>query len=193
MELLRSTRAELVILPGVSLNTPSPQHIQNVIHPAVTVFVEHAGEKGRAQPFFLRHDTLVRLPRQLFPRSPKAKELETLESIWPSRKCNIGPREVAVLMCGELNGFDVRGMPKYGRQLPYDILVNPTHSIMGRWNHLDKKFKALSRKKKVVIHTANNDRNHPNLSTDVRIYVDGVRSCNKTMSGPTIAVCECDV
>ena len=74
-------------------------------------------------------------------------------------------------MCGEINGFDLDGRLKHSRVETFDIIANPVHRIMGRWQHLGRKLAALSANS-VVLHTANNERNHHGITTDLRIYID---------------------
>jgi len=49
--------------------------------------------------------------------------------------------------------------------------MNPTHTTRGHWNHLGVKLKALSTGT-AVVHVANNDYDHQQVTTNVRIYLD---------------------
>src|SRR5260370_40625130 len=109
------------------------------------------------------------MPHGIFSQSPKAKHMDELVVAWPDRTFPIGSRTVTFVICGEINGFNTNGHVKYGRVLPFDILANPAHTVMGRFQILGPKLSALS-KGSVVIHVANNDSNHDRLKTDVRIY-----------------------
>jgi hypothetical protein len=117
--------------------------------------------------------------------------MDKLVAAWSSRTFRIASRKVTFAICGEINAFNPDGHVKYGRDLPFDILVNPAHTLMGRWQHLGRKLSALS-KAKVVIHVANNDRNHEHLKTDVRIYVDGVPQDASQHAG-NLKWCECEI
>ena len=137
------------------------------------------------------------MPPQVFHQSPTAESMEDLVKAWRGRTFPVGPsRKVTFAICGEINGFNPDGSAKNGREreLPFDILANPAHYIMGRWQHLGRKLSALS-KGKVVIHVANNDRNHKNLTTDVRIYIDGRFPDDKVRCSGTLNLkwCECEI
>ena len=196
---LGEATAELVVLPGVSRNTPSPQDVQRAIRRGVAVFVQSGRKKQRrklkgklgAIPYLVTRNRVVRMPCQIFSEcTPTAKQMDELVKAWPKRTFSIGSRQVTFAICGEINGFTGDHV-KHRRVLPFDILANPTHTVMGRWQHLGPKLEALS-KGKVAIHVANNDRNHGHLTTDVRIYI------NETLQGGTVQrgqlkCCECDI
>jgi hypothetical protein len=131
------------------------------------------------------------MPSQCITKKPKAADLDNLQSIWHQRTHEIGSREFSFAICGEINGFKTDGSVKLGRSLPYDILINPAHSIMGHWNHLGIKLQNLSAGT-VVIHVANNDRNHHRLITDIRIYINGNVQYGKRGSD-SIRWSECEI
>lgn len=194
LSFLGEATAELVVLPGVHRNTPSPQEVQRVIRPGVAVFVEYGGPKGRATPYLVtRRNGPSAMPPQIFGRSPTAKCMDDLVAAWPDRTFPIGSRTVTFAICGEINGFNPDGRVKHGRKLPFDILANPTHTVMGRWQHLGRKLSALS-KGKVVIHVANNNRKNPEHSkTDVRIYINQVLQVAKVQRAGALKWCECEI
>ena len=175
LSFLREATAELVVLPGVSRsrNTPSPEEVKRVIRLGVAVFVEHRGPKGETTPYLVTCDGPPKpMPRQIFSKAPTAECMAALVEKWPSRTFRIGSRTVTFAICGEINGFNSDGHVKHGRVLPFDILANPAHTVMGRWQHLGPKLSALS-KGRVVIHVANDNRKNPEpLKTDVRIYIN---------------------
>ena len=110
---LGETTADLVVLPGESRkgkgNAPSPDEVQRVLQP------EQCG-----------HCLLY-------------TSMEDLVKAWRGRTFPVGPsRKVTFAICGEINGFNPDGSAKNGREreLPFDILANPAHYIMGRWQHL---------------------------------------------------------
>jgi hypothetical protein len=129
------------------------------------------------------------MPSQLFSTRPSAENMDQLAALLPQRTFRFGKRSVTFLICGEILAFNPDGTTKHRRKLHFDILANPSHTVMGHWNHLGKKLKSLS-SRSVMVHVANNDRNH-HLTTDVRIYRDGVRL--KRNSDINIAWSECVV
>lgn len=184
----------LVLLPGRSSNTPSPNQIQKVIRQGSSVFVEgpgikekRPGRKKKCLAFLVSKGKIRIMPSQLFSLRPTAGDIDQLVALLPQRTFRFGKRSITFLICGEILAFNPDGTTKHRRKLHFDILANPSHTVMGHWNHLDKKLKALSRGS-VAVHVANNDRNHQ-LKTDVRIYKDGVRV--KRNSGSNIAWSEC--
>lgn len=192
LNFLRKTTAELVVLPGVCRNTPSRQDTQRNIRRGVAVFVEDGGSKGKATPYLVTTDGALPMPRGIFARSPTANCMDALVAAWPGRTFPVGSRTVTFAICGEINGFNPDGSVKHGRVLPFDILANPAHTVMGRWQHLGRKLKALS-KGKVVIHVANNDLKHKGQSTtDVRIYIDGTQQ-GKRQRAENLTWCECKI
>jgi hypothetical protein len=118
--------------------------------------------------------------------------MDDLVEAWPNRTFRIGSQKVTFAICGEINGFNPDGSVKHGRVLPFDILVNPAHTVMGRWQHLGRKLSVMS-KNKAVIHVTNNDRNHGRLSTDVRIYIDGILQEAKVQRDGKLKWCECEL
>jgi len=118
--------------------------------------------------------------------------MDDLVKAWPNRTFPIGSKKVTFAICGEINGFNPDGHVKHGRTLRlFDILANPVHRVMGRWQHLGRKLKALS-KGKVVIHVSNNERNH-NLSTDLRIYINETLQKINIQHAGTLKWCECKI
>jgi hypothetical protein len=184
----------LVLLPGRSSNTPSPNQIQRIIRRGSWVFVEgpgtkekRPGRKKRRLAFLVSKGSIRTMPSQLFSVRPTAGNIDQLVALLPQRTFRFGKRSVTFLICGEILAFNPDGTTKHRRKLHFDILANPSHTVMGHWNHLGKKLKVLSRRS-VAVHVANNDRNH-HLKTDVRIYKDGVPV--KRSSDINIAWSEC--
>lgn len=135
-------------------------------------FVETGAGKHKSIPRLVSPTQQIEMPIQVFAKNPTSSDLDKLQSIWPLRTHKIGDRMFSFAICGEVDGFKKNGFVKYGRKLPYDVLVNPTHTIRGRWNHLGVKLKILSAGR-VVIHVANNNRKHHKLTTHIRIYKNG--------------------
>lgn len=98
--------------------------------------------------------------------------MDQLQSVWSDRTHIIKRRKISFAVCGEIDAFKKDGEVKANRKLPYDILINPTHTIRGRWQHLGPKLKKLSLGA-AVIHVANNDYDRHDVTTHLRIYVNG--------------------
>jgi hypothetical protein len=169
---LSNCNHDLLLLPGNSENHPTYVKVGKSLKPGMYAFVESGGSKGNLVPRLVSKTHILEMPGQVFERSPSSYDLDTLQSRWPERTYKITNRSVSFAICGEIDAFNIYGEVKRGRHLPFDILVNPTHTIRGRWNHLGRKLEALSRNT-VVAHVANNTFNHSQTSTCVRIYVDG--------------------
>jgi hypothetical protein len=114
----------------------------------------------------------------------------SFQDAWPIRTHKIKGRECSFAICGEVDGFKKDGSVKKERILPFDILINPTHTTRGRWNHLGLKLKNLSRGT-AVVHVANNDYNHHRVTTHLRVYVDG-QIMPRSISG-NISFSECEI
>ena len=187
---LRSCDADLVLLPGASKNTPSPEEVQKVLRRNVNVFVEGEGGKRKAAPHLVSCTCISAMPKQVFARLPSAKEIDQLAEALPKRTFSIGGRQVSFFICGELIAFNPDGTVKHGRHLQVDVVANPAHTMMGHWNHLGRKLATLSRHG-AALYATNNDREHNRVSTDVRIYKNGEQvSSRKTIEGIAWVACE---
>lgn len=188
---LARTAADLVLLPGNAANTPSPEAVKKIIRDGVSVFVERKGKKKETTPFLVTSRELMPMPKQIFSQKPTAKQMDSLSENLPYRTFKIGTRFVTFFICGELIAFNPDGSVKHGRKLPYDILANPAHTIMGHWNHLGRKLSALSQRS-VAIYATNNNLNHRAITTDVRIYKCGKLQVNRRVDGK-IVCCENEI
>ncbi|WP_223497066.1 hypothetical protein [Pseudomonas sp. A-RE-26] len=171
VELISKVSSGLVVLPGYAVNTPSVAAVRKVLSPGVFVFLESA-DKQQAAPWLVSDEEETRMQPQIFADSPKVQALRNLEASFLERTFLIGGHRVSFILCGEINAFQPDGSTKSGIELPFDVLVNPTHTPMGRWNILGRKLAALS-KDRVVVHVANNTSGSRTLTTDARIYADG--------------------
>ena len=190
LQFIGNCKHDLIVLPGNAANHPSYRSVAEVLRPGVFAFVETGSGKGHSVPWLVSSSLQVRMPPQIFATSPTASELDRLQAIWPERTHQLKDREFSVAICGEIDAFAKDGSVKSGRSLPYDVLVNPTHTTRGRWNHLGVKLKNLS-VGTVVVHAANNDFDHHRVTTQVRIYVNG-QVLNRQTSG-SIAWSECEI
>jgi len=181
---------DLVVLPGNAENHPSYQSVAKKLKHGVFAFVESGSGKGESVPWLVSATQQIKMPSQIFGTNPTADDLNQLQDIWAKRTHEIGSRKVSFAICGEIDAFAKDGSVKSGRQLKYDVLVNPTHTTRGRWNHLGEKLRNLSTGT-VVIHVANNDYDHHKVTTHVRIYVNG-KIMDRQVSGG-IAWSECEI
>ncbi|MBI3942470.1 MAG: hypothetical protein HY326_05605 [Chloroflexi bacterium] len=95
------------------------------------------------------------------------------------RVVEIKGKRIGILLCGENNILrnirkeDYRAGPRYpdiGWPFEYDILVNPSHTSMGEWHLLHKRFAYFSRSR-VFLFCTNNT--HKTWKTSLCIYRDG--------------------
>lgn len=202
LKFLAKATADLVVLPGYSLctpaNTPSPSEIQKVIKDDVSVFVERKERSPHFVPCLVTNKELIRMPEQIFSVKPTAGELDRLIAILPKRTFSFGKRRVTFFICGEILAFNTDGHFKHGKQSQYNkavkltnIVVNPSHCLMGHWNYLIPKLTNLSRTS-AAIHVANNNRNRATITTGVRIYKKGAWLLNRQSVG-MLTWCECTI
>jgi hypothetical protein len=171
VDLISTLRSDLVVLPGFAENIPAAAAIQKVLHPGTKVFLE-SGKKQSVTPWLVSPTEIIGMPKQIYAQAPNAENLRQLESSFQGRTFKILHREVSFILCGEINAFNTDGLAKAEIQLPFDVLVNPAHSLMGRWHILGAKLRALS-VGRTVVHVANNAKGSRSPTTDVRIYHDG--------------------
>lgn len=175
---LSEADADLVVLPGYARNMPSPVSVQQVIRPGVAIFLEEVGKKGEtgkkhsSTPFLVTSSSVTPMPKQIFCTNPCARDIDHLAQAFGRRTFRIANRAVTFVLCGEIIAFNPDGSVKHNRHLPFDVLVNPAHTPMGRWHVLGRKLESLSRQS-VALHVTNNDRDRQKLTTDVRIYHRG--------------------
>jgi hypothetical protein len=202
LKFLAKASAELVVLPGYSFckptNTPSPSEIKKVIKDNVSVFVESEEGLPYFVPYLVTNKKLIRMPEQIFSEKPTVGELDRLIEILPKRTFSFGKRKVTFFICGEILAFNTDGNFKYDKHLPYskvveptNIVVNPSHNLMGHWNYLIPKLTNLSRKS-AAIHVANNNRNRTTITTGTRIYKKGALLLNRQTEG-MLSWCECSI
>lgn len=173
LQFLSSCNHDLVVLPGNAENQPSYLQVAKALKLKVSAFVETGSRKSCSVPWLVSSEHCLKMPSQVFAVKPSASDLDRLQSIWPERTHKIRDKRVSFAICGEIDGFKKDGSVKMGRYLPYEVLINPTHTTRGRWNHLGEKLTNLS-SGTAVVHVANNNYNHHRVTTDVRIYVDGI-------------------
>ncbi len=143
LQFLDSCDQDLVVLPGNAKNHPSYLQVAKVLKSGVSVFVETGPGKGKSVPWLVLTTRSIRMPSQVFATKPTASDLDQLQKIWRNRTYKISDRKISFAICGEIDGFAKDGSVKAGRELPYEVLVNPTHTTRGRWNHLGPKFTSV--------------------------------------------------
>ena len=171
LTLVSELHADLIVLPGYWHNTPSITRIRKALPKGAWVFLE-SREKLHSLPVLISSSAIVKLPQQVFGTSPTKQQLFDLESCFAHRTVQIGEQCVSFILCGEINAFQTDGATKSGINLPFEILINPAHFVMGRWHILGRKLSTLSHRG-VVVNVANNHKNSDRLTIDVRIYAGG--------------------
>lgn len=172
LKFIENNDADLIVLPGYSSNHPNHKEISKVLKKGAYVFMESDAEKLKAHPLLVSQDKHIKMPPQIFSQNPTSKQLDELQAVWTARTHKIKGHTFSFVICGEIDAFEKNGSVKRGRSLPYQILINPTHTPRGRWNHLGTKLENLS-KGTILVHVANNTYNHHKVTTHLRIYVDG--------------------
>src|SRR5579883_2798710 len=95
LEFIQKTRCALMVLPGSSKNTPSPQQLQRLLRRGMMVFVE--GKKGYKKnriPYLVTSNAITKMPGQVFGKAPSAREMHTLAVNWPKRTISVGSRKI---------------------------------------------------------------------------------------------------
>lgn len=180
---------DLIVLPGNGQNHPSYQQVSKSLMNGVLAFVETGSGKRKSIPWLVSASKHIEMPPQIFATNPSASELDRLQDAWPKRTHKVKERKCSFAICGEVDAFNKDGSVKGGRNLPFDILINPTHTTRGRWNHLGVKLARLSQGT-VVVHVANNDYNHHDVTTHLRIYVNGEIMPRSTDNNISWSICE---
>ncbi|MBW1794847.1 MAG: hypothetical protein JRJ38_10520 [Deltaproteobacteria bacterium] len=100
------------------------------------------------------------------------------------RSFNISGTTFSVLLCGENNFLKniqncsnkaiVRHEYKFDTSC-YDVLINQSHTTMGNWPKLIKRFELLSRNNKYLIFLVNNDTSSDKWKSAINIFYNGKR------------------
>lgn len=190
LKFISSLDHDLIVLPGKSTNHPGYKAVSNRLKNNSYAFVESGSGKMASVPWLVTKEEYRAMPPQIFAVSPTASDLDQLQQAWSKRTHKISNRYVSFAICGEIDAFKKDGTVKMGRELPYDILINPTHTTRGSWNHLGEKLRNLS-KDTVVVHVANNNYDHHDVTTHLRIYVN--QEIIPVMRNGNIAYSECEI
>lgn len=174
--------ASLLVLPGRSHKcaNPSASNLQKIANEAGVSIIAEATDTFRFRP----REELLGPFTQRFIAGNKAThnqvEQVTRGVAEGQRIVEIEQKSVAVLLCGENNILrNVRErnnepQPRYpdlGWPLNYDVLANPTHSSMGQWNLLHKRFSFFSQSGRTALFCTNNK--HSSWRTSLCVYHDG--------------------
>lgn len=189
LNFIQTVKADLIVLPGNSENHPSYKRVSKALKNGVYAFVESGEGKLKSIPWLVSRDIHIKMPPQIFSQNPTSAHLDELQSSWPLRTHRIKGRECSFAICGEVDAFDKNGTVKRGRLLPFQVLINPTHTTRGRWNHLGTKLESLSQGT-AVVHVANNDYNHHDVTTHLRVYVDGKVMPRQVLGNLSWSECE---
>ncbi|MBW7989494.1 MAG: hypothetical protein FVQ84_05685 [Planctomycetes bacterium] len=191
----REYRANLLVLPGNSLGSGRNQDgiLQEL---ADKNKVSILAEVDRATSLFRPSKQPRQFCAQQFAVSPSNKKhkdkrvtpckvrklIELLNN--GDRIFKLAGKRIAVLLCGENNILhNIRAEadvahPRYNDiEWPfdvYDVLVNSTHTSMGHWNLLHKRFAYFSRGDRTAVHCTNNT--HRVWGTSLCVYQNGSRS-----------------
>ena len=168
--ILKKTKPEIIFLPGhLSYHPPLSFFKRISVAHNVYILIEYA-RKRSSQPVLIFKGKVIQIfPVQHLETSRDYAEIKTLHTILPSR---VFLKKYLLLMCGEINAFDVRGSMKANGPPPkYKLVVDVVHTNMAHWNHLLKKYKALSTRKRWSVHITNNTCK--SLNTSLRIFYDG--------------------
>lgn len=182
VEQISIVESGLVVLPGWRRNGPSLVDLQQALQTGVTLFAELGPSIQRRKAYLVTCEANTQIPDQVFAERPSLSALSKLAGRLPERTIKLGSHRVVFFLCGEIHAFDANGTPKADVELPFEVLINPAHSMMGRWRVLGQKLEALSRGR-VVVHVANNYGNNHRVSTDVRIYADGKQVGERIANG----------
>jgi hypothetical protein len=134
--------------------------------------------------FFVSASNIFAMPKQIFSQVPNPADIYLLQQHIQERFYDIRNKKILLLICGEIDVFTYDtvnnknivevdfGNGKENIDLEwkedkkdgkgFDIIINPTYTPR-IWTRFKKKLRNLSMNQKIVIHTANNNRNHKNL------------------------------
>jgi hypothetical protein len=190
-------RADLLVLPGWSLgyheNCGGHRDVSEMtLYNGKNAIQEISNENDVAILADIK-DTFCFIPRrpeigpfeQRFGSSQdNYEDYQNLMKEWTDGKrfFRLAGKTIGVLLCGENNILrNIRGnnnlpqlrYPELGWSDQYDVLINPSHTIMGQANLLHKRFAYLSQGGKTVIHCANNTTGSSNTKRTIYVYMDG--------------------
>lgn len=164
-----ATGIKLAILPGTYVNHPSASEIQHNLSGEMHVFYEYP----TGNPVIISHHEIRSMPVQIFSRKPSVEQIDSLISNLSDRTVRICNRDFTFIICGEIIAFNPDGKLKTGQSTSLGLIVNTCHTLMGHWNYLGKKLSALSISNNLAIYLTNNNKNNPEISTDLRVYKNG--------------------
>lgn len=167
-------QSNLLVLPGYIPGTREGKQeiIQKIVDEAkISILAELAGmTKKKSNMYYFSPWADPEGPFiQHFESSNTANKKvveKLLDEFEQTRVVEANGKKIGVLLCGENNilqnshktntGPKPRGTEKSWPFSAYDILVNPSHTIMGRWNPLHERFSYFSEGQKTLLYCTNN-------------------------------------
>lgn len=184
-------QSNLLVLPGYIPGTREGKKeiIQKIVDEAkISILAELAGmpKKGNNTYYFSPSaDPEGPFIQQFKSGKTSNKKLveKILDEFEQTRVVEANGKNIAVLLCGENNilqnsqrtntGPKPRGTDKSWPFSAYDILVNPSHTIMGQWNLLHERFSYFSGGQKTLLYCTNNT-NKSEWKSSLCIYQDSL-------------------
>jgi len=191
IEAIAEHQCRLVLLPGYSLNMNSePEDSMPVLMNLATKYGIHllAEVSTGTYAHFLPSGIVGNSSfTQLFWNGNNAttKHVERLCRMFETseRIIDIAGVRLGILLCGEnnvltniqsrMNEARLRH-PSLAWPFGYDVLVNPSHTSMGNWGKLHKRFSYLSSGNRVLVYCTNNTRRY-SWKSALSVYIDGQR------------------
>jgi hypothetical protein len=187
-------QSNLLVLPGYITGTREGKKeiIQKIVDEAkISILAELAGmAKKRSNTYYFSPSAAPEGPftQQFKSGKPANKKLvekveKLLDEFEQTRVVEANGKKIGVLLCGENNilqnshktntGPKPRGTDKSWPFSAYDILVNPSHTIMGQWNLLHERFSYFSEGQKTLLYCTNNT-NKSAWKSSLCIYQDSL-------------------
>lgn len=173
--------SDLLVLPGYSfghvVNMDATQEITNISNMAMLA------EIGDFTYYLQPHKAITQLLKQQFGTGDEARA-DLIENVSKAledgtRVVTIKGKRVGVLLCGENNIIRNKNHSTPVLRNPdlswpyhtYDALVNPSHTSMGQWNLLHKRFEFFSSGGRHLLYCTNN--RWQSWRTSLCVYRDG--------------------
>jgi hypothetical protein len=169
VSILKKTNPEILFLPGNRRYHPPLSFFQKISKVNNIYILLESAQKRTSRPLLLFRGGIIQsFPVQHLETSKDYSQISTLHKILPNR---IFLKRFLLLMCGEINAYNVLGSLKKGKSPKSEVIIDVVHTNMGHWNHLLRKYEALSKGRRWSIHITNNV--HNSVNTSLRIFYDG--------------------
>ena len=184
---IQPARTRVVLLPGCSFGTEADENEsirtlgQLAAHYGMYLFAE-AGDYRLGRPDGSLYPITF---GELFSTSKEAtpdKVRDLISKLSTNRLLNIDNKMFALMICGENNIIrnqqSLENQPSVrhvGGQWPqpYDILLNPAHTVMGNWGKLEKRFSLFSSQNRLALFCTNNTSHSSSWRSCLRFYRNG--------------------